>query len=90
MRRQQAGQFECTCGGPAFQDEQNLGVFHGLLRTLFTTKREFIIAFKDHHLRASLFIRVEPGYFFGDLALHDIADVRRMVAFSLLLTVKFS
>ena len=28
--------------------------------------------------------------FFGDLALHDIADVRRMVAFSLLLTVKFS
>ena len=53
--------------GPAFQDEQNLGVFQGLLRTLFTTKREFIIAFKDHHLRASLFIRVEPGYFFGEL-----------------------
>ena len=62
--------------GPAFQDEQTLVPFM-LLRNLFTTKHELLIAFSYRRLRVSLFIRVEPGHFFGDLALHDIADVRR-------------
>ena len=49
--------------GPANQEEQNLGVFQSLLHTLFTTKSEFLIAFKDHHLRASLFIKLSLDTF---------------------------
>ena len=63
MRRQVASQFECTCGGPRLSSEQNLGVFQCLLHTLFTTKSEFLIAFKDHHLRASLFIKLSLDTF---------------------------